>query len=220
MRLRPLASALLLLGVASCTSSGSLGTRVTSAPLAGAPPEVMAPVWSAREAVEVARETWKNARARTRSAEKGVDLARRELGVVTDEVDQARRDAAVASAEGAAEAQLQERRYQSLLASAEIARLGLALAKREHDVSDLRELLALEEAGLAQAHLDFVTAKAVDGLDLPPKAAVPVSDLRAAARHQALEVERVNQRLSAARVVMQRAREAHETAIDASRPRR
>lgn len=225
----PSALALLPLLLAACASDAPLSSRVSSAPLSGAPKEVMAPVKNARAEVKVAREALKNARSQADNAAKAAALAERELGVVTAKLDQARvqvvtlqrlatePEPSATTATTQVDLGAAQSSYEDLLSTAEIARLGLALAKRELVVAQLRQALHEEELHLAEARLDLVTGRAIDGLDLPATSAVPLADLRNQEGFCAREVAHANARLSAARVAVQRARDDYDAAIEAAR---
>lgn len=205
-------AALALLSL-SC-SSAPHATRMDSSLLSRTPKEVKAPVNIARSEVAVAQDALLNAKKQTKNAAEAAELASQELNVAMARVDQARVEAVTteraATDEESAAAQAA---YGKVLQTASIARLGLALAKREREVAQLREGLALEELGLAVANLELVTGRAINGLDLPAADAVSVEDLRSDVSFHAAEVEAMAKRLSAGRVAMEKARGAYENEI-------
>jgi len=215
LRLGLLAPAALLLF--SCSSTPS-ATRMNSSLLSGAPKEVTAPVNIARNALAVAQDTVANAVKQTENSVEAAKLAGQELNVVMAKVDQARVD--VVTSERSAtdeEAEAARAAYAKVIETAAIARLGLALAKRERDVAELREWLAKEELDFAGASLELATGRAIDGLDLPAANAVSIEDLRSAVSFHAAEVEAMSRRLGTARVEMEKARGAYDNAISSAR---
>ncbi len=202
---------------ASC-SSAPHATRMNSSLLSGAPKEVKAPVNIARSEVAVAQDALANAQKQAKNAAEATGLAQQELNVAMAKVDQARVQAVIAErAATAEESQAAKAAYAKIIETAAIARLGLALSKRERDVAQLRERLAQEELGLVAANLELATGRAIDGLDLPAADAVSVEDLRSEVSFQAAEVEAMVKRLGAARVEMEKARGAYENAIAKAR---
>ena len=185
--------------------------------LSRAPGAVISPVETSRAVALNARGARSLAAHRVREKTAAVELARRELAVAVDHVDEARVAAAEAARRGTpADAAAARAGYEELLAIAEISRLRVALAKRARETAMLRELVAEEESALAQARLELSAGRAVERLDLGPGAAIALADLRGEESFALREVEHAKQRLSAARVAEERARGAFDAALEAS----
>jgi hypothetical protein len=106
-----------------------------------------------------------------------------------------------------------EAEYADLLGVGKIARLGLSLSRREHELAALRERLALEESRLTDARVELARANAVSDLDHTPQQSVPVEDMRDSVRFYEREVEIGHRRLSDGRLRMTQARADYESAI-------
>lgn len=196
-------------------STPPLTRRVDSLLLSTAPGVVTAPVETTRVVAMNARSARALAARRVRDRAAAVELARRELAVAVDHVDEARVAAAEVARRGTpAEAAAAMAGYEELLAIAEVSRLRVALAKRARETAALRELLAEEESALAQARLELSAGRAVERLDLGPAAAIALADLRGEERFALHEVEHAKQLLSAARVAEERARGALDVALE------
>lgn len=204
----------LAFGLSSCSSVPTI-LRVDPALLADLPPEKMASIQLARSEHDVTEDSLANASKQSSIAADAVELARAELDVVAAKVDQGKVKLSTTQRQGTpAETEIAKASYTKLLGSAEVARLGLALSKREREVAKLRESVALEESRLAESRVELSKGVALEGMDMPARDAVPLKDLRAQERFNALEIEIANKRLSAARVEVQKARNAHAAAID------
>ena len=198
-------------------STPPLTRRVDSLLLSRAPGVVTSPVETTRVVALNARGARSLAARRVRERAATVELARRELAVAVDHVDEARVAAAEAARRGTpADAAAARAGYEELLAIAEISRLRVALAKRAGETAMLRELVAEEESALAQARLELSAGRAVERLDLGPGAAIALADLRGEESFALREVEHAKQRLSAARVAEERARGALDGALEGS----
>ncbi|QDV06122.1 hypothetical protein Poly30_16270 [Planctomycetes bacterium Poly30] len=205
------AAALLL---SACSSAYKVPSRIDANLLREVPKARMQPITTALEGSAIARAAYDNARAQTRVSSDGVELALQELSVVTDRIGAARIDLASARREGAGPAlDRAEAEYANLLGIGRIARLGLSLSRREHELAALRERLALEESRLADARVELARAIAVSELDVPAEQAVALEDVRDAVQFYEREVEIANRRLSDGRIRMTQARADYEAAI-------
>ena len=199
----------------SCSSTSEPG-RIDPALLDDVPSERKAPVELARSEARVAADALDNAERQTVIARDAVDLAYQELDGAAAQVDRARVALTTAERAGTPESQAQTRaEYERELKRASAARFKLALAKRELEVAALRQLLASEEAKHAKARVDLAIGTAAVGPELPASQSIAVQDLRANVRYHEGEVDTANRRLSAARVEVQKARNAYDEALDA-----
>lgn len=202
------------LALSACGSTHKVPSRIDVNLLREVPKARMQPITTALEGSAVARAAYGNAREQTRISSDAVGLALKELDVVTDRINASRVKLATARREGAGPAlDLAEAEYLDVLGVGRIARRGLALSRREHELSALRERLALEESRLADARVELARALAVSELDAPAEQAVPVEDIRDAVQFYEREVEIANRRLSDGRIRMTQARADYESAI-------
>lgn len=208
----PLTVALLFLG--ACSSGHKVPSSIDGDLLSNVPKARMAPIEAALESSAVAHDAYRNSREQTRVAGEAVALALRELDVVTGRISASRVALASARLQGASSAlEAAESEYADLLGVGRIARLGLSLSRREHELSALRERLALEESRLADARVELARAVAVAEMDLPAEQAVPVEDMRDAVAFYEREVAIADRRLSSGRARMTQARADYESAI-------
>lgn len=200
----------------ACSSTPEVG-RIDAAILDDVPSERKAPVELARSELRVAKGARDNAERQTIIARDAVNLAHDELDGATARVDSARVALTTAERAGTPATEAQARsEYERELSRAAAARFKLALAKRELEVAALRQLLATEETAHAKARVDLAMGTAAEGPELPASQSVSLQDLRADVRFHTEEVETANRRLSAARVEVQKARNAYDEALDAA----
>ena len=202
--------------LAACSSTPEPG-RIDPALLDDVPSARKAPVELARNEARVAADARDNAERQTVIARDAVDLAYSELDGAIARVDSARVALTTADRAGTPESKAGTRaEYEKELRRTAAARCKLALAKRELEVSALRQLVATEEAKLAKARVDLAIGTAAEGPELPASQSVALQDLRADVRYHEDEVATANRRLEAARVEVQKARNAYDEALEAA----
>ncbi|MFT6110748.1 MAG: t-SNARE complex subunit (syntaxin) [Planctomycetota bacterium] len=203
-----------LLALGACGSQYEVPSRIDTQLLREVPKDRKKQVKTALEASTVARDSYRIAREQTRVAGDAVGLSIQELDVVTGRIWTSRVALATARRGGASPVLNQlEAEYADLLGVGKIARLGLSLSRREHELAALRERLALEESRLTDARVELARANAVSDLDLTPQQSVPVEDMRDSVRFYEREVEIGHRRLSDGRLRMTQARADYESAI-------
>jgi len=209
----PLTALAVSLLLTACAPSREM-TRVDESLLQSLPVERLEPVQIAVDHRSLADDAHANSRRLVEVAERTVRLARAELEVATDGVEHGRVELERTLQGGRSDEMRAARfRYDDALMTANVARLAVALAKREHEVAVLRETLALEEARLADARVELAKGLALEGLELPPEDAVALQDLREQVEHHEDEMRRANRRLSTARVEMQMAQSEYDVAV-------
>lgn len=203
------------LGLSACITTNATAPRIDASLLRGLPEEQMAPIDAALEASRGARRAYSNARKQTKIAGEGVGQARKELSVVTHRVRAVRVSLAAADRkEDAGRLASAQAEYVELLGVGRVARYGLALSRREHEMAALQERLCLEELRLADARVEVTRARALAGLDVAAKDAAALEDLVENAGFHEREVEVADRRLADARSRMTLARGDFEGAID------
>lgn len=206
---------LLLVGLSACITSKAVPSRVDASLLRGLSQLQQGPIDTALKTSSAARHAYANARKQTRIAGEGVEQARKELTVVTTRIRAERVTlAAVQRKEDATRLPAVEAEYVELLGIGRIARYGLALSRREHELAALQERLCLEELRLADARVEVARAMAIAGMDVAAKNAVPLEDIRENAGFHQREVAVADRRLTDARSRMTLARANFEGAID------
>ncbi|MEM9382034.1 MAG: hypothetical protein AAGB93_18910 [Planctomycetota bacterium] len=217
MRLLPLlilTTSLAALTLLSSCGYGAAMTRVDDRLLMSLPVEGLAPIRVARTELTEAEGDVADAQAAERRARQSLQFAHSEMRVASASVAQERVELERARRrdDGTDEGRAREG-YDEALRTASIARLAVSLAKRELEVAALRATLARETRRLSDARLQYEKGLALEGVDLAAGDVVSLEQFEAQVLHQEEEVRSADRRLSAARVDMQRAREAYDAAI-------
>ena len=203
-----------LLGLSACIKTNAVPSRIDASLLRGLPQASRVPIDAALATSSAARRAYSRARKETKLAAKSAELARNELSVVTHRVRIKRVTlAAVQRKEDAARLPKVEAEYAELLRIGSVARYGLALSRREHELAALQELLCLEELRLADARVELARATAIEGIDVVAKKAVPLEDIQGDALFHEREVKVADRRLADARSRMTQARADYEGAL-------
>lgn len=209
------------MALSACGSPHKVPSRIDANLIREVPEARMKPITAALDGSALARKAYRNAREQTRVSSDAVGLALKEVAFVTDRIATSRIELASArrhrEGEGAA-LDRAETAYAELLGVGRIARLGLSLSRREHELAALRERLALEESRLADSRVELARAVAVSELDVPAEQTVPVEDIRDAVRFYEHEVTIADRRLSDGRARMTQARADYEGALAGNPP--
>jgi hypothetical protein len=211
---KTLLSTALLLGLTACITNNAAPSRIDASLLRGLSAEQKEPIDALVESSRVARKSYSTARKQTKIAEDAVVLARKELSVVTSRV-RAERVTLAAVTRGSDDARIPsvEAEYVGLLRIGRVARYGLALSRREHELAALQERLCLEELRLADARVEVARAMALERMNVRAKDAVPLEDIEENASFHGREVAVADRRLADARSRMTQARAEFEGAI-------
>ena len=162
--LRPLACLLMLLAPSACGSTKML--RVDDSLLVDVPEEQLERVQEARRARDRASDAAAASQREADTAEKRVQLARAVLETNRSRLAQCELEVSVAQSEGSS-SDVAEARQGLGVAAAEVgvAEAELELRKREAEHAELVHKLSRERLGLANAEVELVKARAVQGVD-------------------------------------------------------
>ncbi|MEM6567560.1 MAG: hypothetical protein AAF957_04080 [Planctomycetota bacterium] len=212
--MRSLLPALALLTILSSCGYHAAMTRVDDRLLMSLPIERLEPIRVAETEFAEAKDDLADAQAADRRARQSLKLAESEMRVAGASVAQERVDLERARRRGDSTAEaVASEAYDEALRTASIARLAVALAKREAEVAALRTTLARESKRLSDARVQFEKGFALEGVELAAGDVVSMEQFEAQVAHHEDEVRSADRRLSTARVEMQSAREAYDAAI-------